>query len=157
MGKRGPLVNLRSERTEQGRNKFRSWGNLGRAKCPKWLREAAKAHWRALAPKLERHGALTKMDQPCFELLCTIFARCQELDARITQDGLLVPGPKGQMIPHPALGMLARHARIYSELAAKFGLTPISRERLWPILERQRAEQQFADESDELEKYFLKN
>lgn len=96
--------------------------------CPGWLDDAARAVWAEVAPTLPV-GTLTAADVPMFGVLCTALARYREAAALIARDGVLIPGARG-VVKHPAAQLARDAAQQALALSARFGLTPVDRDRL---------------------------
>jgi P27 family predicted phage terminase small subunit len=83
---------------------------------PEWLDPTAADAWRELAPKLQKLGLLTELDQQRFAMLCSHWSRWRRLceaDSMGTD--------------HTKAGLLRREAEIVARLSAAFGLDPVSR------------------------------
>jgi P27 family predicted phage terminase small subunit len=135
------MVKVDSDRTRRGRNKKTleiAAPDLGTAKKPKHLTGPASDAWDELAPLLKAVGALTRADSITFEVLCTLYGHCRQLDRVIQAEGVMLV-KDGMKIPHPGLAQLNQLAKSFDTSAKSFGLTPLSRERLWPILQLQKA------------------
>jgi P27 family predicted phage terminase small subunit len=153
MGKRGPITNVNSDRTKKGRNARtlldRPSIDLGKAVKPKDLTGPASEAWDTLAPLLESVGALTLADTISFYLLCSLYGKCRQLDQTIQVEGVMIKRKRAGAIPHPGLAQLNALSKSFATLAEKFGLTPISRERLWPLLQFQKTKKDREDEESD--------
>jgi P27 family predicted phage terminase small subunit len=99
-------------------------------KCPDFLDKEAKAHWRKLAPHLERCGLLTEVDGPAFARYCAAYSLWLKASEELNRDGLTVKGYRNHERKHPALTTLFRCEAVMGPLMQAFGLTPASRARL---------------------------
>lgn len=100
---------------------------------PKGLSRHARAFWRSVAPVLGRLGLLTELDGMAFSILSETHARCELARARLRR----VERRLGRATTLEQLALIrkaevsverAEHA--FRLLAAEFGLTPASRNRL---------------------------
>lgn len=99
------------------------------APCPEWLSSTASAHWKRLAPMLERLGLLTEVDQSALACLCDALADLEWANETIEEEGRTQMGVAGTAIAHPAV-LIARQAREHvRKFASEFGLTPSTRSR----------------------------
>ncbi len=134
MGLRGPTPQPLSTRSRNGTHAPTLAGTpadqLGKASCPDWLADAAKAFWAQHAPDLEAKGLLTALDEAAFALLCAAWADVRAADAILASEGLIVTTPRGIVRPHPALKVKRDAERLYLDVARQFGLTPASRGRV---------------------------
>ncbi|HHY92912.1 MAG TPA: phage terminase small subunit P27 family, partial [Firmicutes bacterium] len=112
-------------------------------KCPSRLPAAAKRHWKALAPKLEKLGLLTEVDGQAFADYCLCLARLEEAEKDIEERGLLVEGDRGK-VKNPAAQLAREYRAALQKWAARFGLDPQSRAGL---------DIPKADDEDELEQF----
>ena len=106
----------------------------GVVRMPRHLSPAAKAAWRAWAPRLRRMRLLTVADGPALECLCETYA-----ELRAARDTLQVEGryqgvatkAGGTMVRlHPAVGDVQDADRRLRGWLAEFGLTPAQRSRV---------------------------
>lgn len=104
--------------------------NPGRPDCPEWLPDAAKAHWAALVPELDRMGVLTVMDSAALANACLAWANTQEAQRIIAIEGFTVTDDRGTVRKHPVVQVLRDSMAMYRTFAVEFGLTPSSRSRL---------------------------
>lgn len=101
---------------------------------PSWLDAREKKYWRKIAKWLDQYGLLTQLDQVALGLLVT--ALCDFVIAREIIDNESEKGEnvrfcsvtdKGNVIQHPAVGVMNKaHARVL-KLLQEFGMTPSSR------------------------------
>ena len=137
MGRRGPLPDPFSGRTQRGLNSLRGrriipFGaeGLPKATMPADLSPAAKAVWKREAPGLEKRKLLDALSAPLFIMLCEQVATVQELNEVIRKDGFVITGRGGRQVAHPALSALRSSEKIVLQLLKEFGMTPASRARM---------------------------
>ncbi|MEX0755764.1 MAG: P27 family phage terminase small subunit [Actinomycetota bacterium] len=82
---------------------------------PKHLKRRSRAFWRSVVATYE----LTEGDYVLLRSACETMDRLDEVRALIDEEGLTVPGSKGQLRPHPLLG---------AEKDARIGLARLLRE-----------------------------
>ena len=101
--------------------------------CPAWLDSVAKAHWKTVAPELERVGILTKIDAAALAAYCKNYSRWVGAEEVLTADGTTYKSQtaKGTIIRvRPELKIAEEAMRQMRAFASEFGLTPSSRTRL---------------------------
>lgn len=69
-------------------------------------------------------------DRDSFKVLCEVYGLISDCMKTLDQEGLVVEGTGGAPKKHPASSVLNALLQQYRLLAAEFGLTPVSRERL---------------------------
>jgi P27 family predicted phage terminase small subunit len=98
-------------------------------KCLRHLHGEAREAWKKLAPKLFALGLLTELDVTALSALCVTWALWHEAEQKLASEGLVVTGPRGPR-PSPWIAIASRAARDMQALAAEFGLSPLSRQRI---------------------------
>jgi P27 family predicted phage terminase small subunit len=98
--------------------------------CPEHLDVEARKVWERLAPQLHARGLLTELDVDALGALCSTQAILSEARERLADEGLVVTGPRGAVKPSPWLAIANQAQRDLRSLAAEFGLTPLSRQRI---------------------------
>lgn len=71
-----------------------------KAPAPSHLSELARAAWDELVLGDENKGELASLEAAAVQL-----ARARDAQARIDAEGLIIAGPKGEPVPHPALAV----------------------------------------------------
>jgi P27 family predicted phage terminase small subunit len=99
-------------------------------RCPPWLDRRAKAHWRQLAPILERNGLLTEADGDAFAQYCATWSLWRRCIAQIAAEGVVITGHRKAPRKHPSLTPLGQAERTLLALGPRFGLDPLSRSRM---------------------------
>ena len=94
--------------------------------APVWLTPAGRMVWRDMAPKLERAGLLTELDERLLGLFCESFAMYLAARKSIGKTG--ESRRTGQV--KPALTLMKGALNTAIRLGVEFGLTPASRSRL---------------------------
>lgn len=103
-------------------------------RAPRTLSPRARRYWRELGRRLVEARVLTELDLPAFEVLCDLLGHVDAIRGQLLQ---LSPrerytGPRGA--PGPLLMRLLRQTWAEAlRLAAEFGITPSSRERVRPL------------------------
>lgn len=98
--------------------------------CPKHLHGEARAEWKRLAPQLYELGLLTELDVAALSALCVTWALWTEAEQKLASEGLTVTGRGGAVRPSPWIAIASRAQRDMQLLAAEFGMTPTSRQRI---------------------------
>jgi P27 family predicted phage terminase small subunit len=98
--------------------------------CPKHLHGEARAEWKRLAPQLFAAGLLTELDAAALAALCVTWALWLEAKQKLASEGLTVTGRGGAVRASPWVAIASRAQRDMQALAAEFGLTPSSRQRI---------------------------
>jgi P27 family predicted phage terminase small subunit len=100
---------------------------------PPWLDDNERVHWNRIAPWLVECGLITKLDQVAFALLCMdlsdLLCAREIVDeiARTEGTKFITTTDKGNVIQHPAVGVMNKaHARVV-KLLQEFGMTPCAR------------------------------
>lgn len=99
-------------------------------RCPTRMPAEGRECWQALAPELVRARILTALDVTLFEGLCVAYARARQADAIIEREGTTQTTASGYVAAHPAVAMSRQSWTWVRELAAAFGLSPVSRARV---------------------------
>jgi P27 family predicted phage terminase small subunit len=109
---------------------------------PEHLSPGAVAEWERMAPALLQLGLLTELDIPAFEGYCEAYAEWKEAKnfarrvpgvVKTTSKGKNKNGEDkggGNIIPHPAKGLMNTAFKIWREFLSEFGMTPSSRSRV---------------------------
>lgn len=101
----------------------------GEVRCPSWLSKGDKAVWRRLGPLALAAGTLTTLDIETFARLCHEVGRYWRLAKVIEEEGETYKS--GDLTkPHPSVGQMEAAAKEARLLGERFGLDPLSRQRL---------------------------
>jgi P27 family predicted phage terminase small subunit len=88
--------------------------------APKWMTEEARAEWRRIMPRLISDRIITKADLTGVENYCVATGRVREIERMFTLGGL----------EKTLFGMQNRAMQTARQLAAEYGLSPVSRARV---------------------------
>lgn len=100
-------------------------------KCPDWLDDEGREHWRKLVKVLADMRVLTVADGDALAAICNTTARMVRAEQKIRESGgEVVLSPKGFPMQNPWLSIYARCQDQLAKLLAEFGLTPSSRTRV---------------------------
>ena len=108
-------------------------------KPPKWLRKEAKKEWKRAAKELEQLGLLTQIDMAVFAGYCQTYAKWQEAEEFMQENGSSYPIPKydkeGEQIgvywqQYPQVSQARQYLDQINKIAAEFGMTASSRGRI---------------------------
>ncbi len=102
---------------------------------PKWASANAAAYWKEIARYLFDNGLLTRLDQVALALLCEALAEyceCREIvaAAATSEEGgakYVTWTDKGNIIQHPAVGVMNKAWQKVVMLLIQFGMTPSAR------------------------------
>jgi P27 family predicted phage terminase small subunit len=97
---------------------------------PDGLDGVAAAFWDRQAPNLTKRGLLMESDADALAVLCKVYEALETCLDTVLAEGAVVEGTGGTMKKHPAAQVLNALLQQYRLLAADFGLTPLSRERM---------------------------
>lgn len=97
---------------------------------PRALKGAAAEEWKRIAPKLQRLGLLTEIDDSALTAYCVTWARWLDAETQIREHGMVLKGRKGAPILSPYLGIAARTMQQLKQWLEQFGMTPSSRSRV---------------------------
>jgi P27 family predicted phage terminase small subunit len=102
---------------------------------PSWATRSAAPYWKEIAKCLFDNGLLTRLDQVALALLCEALAEyCEcrsivEEAARTEESGVkfITFTDKGNIIQHPAVGVMNKAWGKVVKLLVQFGMTPSAR------------------------------
>jgi P27 family predicted phage terminase small subunit len=97
---------------------------------PAELTGPAADEWRRIAPKLQRLGLLTEIDDRALAAYCLTWARYLEAETEIREHGMVLKGRKGAPFLSPYVGIAARTMQQLKQWLTEFGMTPSSRTRV---------------------------
>lgn len=98
--------------------------------CPEWLSEGAREEWVRLAPALEKMGLLTMMDIQNFSAYCMAYAKWQEAEQHLVEEGEVFETQSGYKMPSPWVAIARAERKAMKEFSALFGLTPADRSKI---------------------------
>ena len=87
---------------------------------PKWLNDFARAEWKRVLPQLIARRVVTKADLTGVESYCVAAGRVREIEAAF----------RVQPLDKVLFGMQNRAMQTVRQLAAEYGLSPVSRARI---------------------------
>ena len=97
---------------------------------PDHLAGHALSKWHELTPILFDLGLLTKVDRDPLVLYCEEYARYRDAQDEIAKDGMFIVTDKGNVIQHPAVGVVHKAIGIMHRLMVEFGMTPAARSKV---------------------------
>jgi P27 family predicted phage terminase small subunit len=97
---------------------------------PSYLGALARAEWRRLAPRLHKLGLLTEVDRSKFAMYSQAYARWQEAEKVITEQGMTFMTEKGYVVQRPEVAIALKQCKMAKELGGEFGLDPAARSRI---------------------------
>jgi P27 family predicted phage terminase small subunit len=138
MGKRGPQP--QPSELQRAKGTYRADRRRGEVRpdktippIPEWCDEKTRECWEQLAPWLNEQGLLTRLDQVALGLLCSsladyILAR-RIVDGAEQREGtrFVAYTDKGNIIQHPAVGVMNKAWEKVVKLCREFGMTPAAR------------------------------
>lgn len=103
---------------------------------PPGLTTEMKEVWRELVDALAAGEQLDRSDAGLIECATVMIVRARNARAAVDRDGLLVPGTKKDLIPHPGLLIERQALEQLLGVASSLGLSPVARARLGMPLSR---------------------
>ncbi|MBM3089258.1 phage terminase small subunit P27 family [Ensifer sp. T173] len=91
--------------------------------APKWMTDEARAEWRRIIPRLVADRIITKADLTGVENYCVATGRVREIETLFRVSGL----------DKTLFGMQNRAMQTARQLAAEYGLSPVSRARVGTV------------------------
>jgi P27 family predicted phage terminase small subunit len=88
--------------------------------APKWMSDEARAEWRRIMPRLIADRIITRADLTGVESFCVAAGRVREIEAAM----------RVQPLDKVLFGMQNRAMQTARQLAAEYGLSPVSRARV---------------------------
>lgn len=98
--------------------------------CPVWLDDIARAEWERVIPELERMGVMTPVDSMLLASYCRAYSQWVKCELQVEADGLMIAGPQGNPVLHPAARHAAKLLQEVRKAASEFGFSPASRSRV---------------------------
>ena len=100
---------------------------------PEWLSDEARAECDRVVPELERLQILKPEDRACLVAYCETWSRFVAATAQVRSEGLMLVNPTtGRAHKNPVAAVAETAAAQLKTLAAEFGLTPATEQRLTP-------------------------
>ena len=131
MGKRGPAKKPKAAAKRDGTYRPDRHDGLDLPAAipepPIELDPEARAHWDRLASQLGQAGILSDVDSDALSLLANTIADYWRARAVVATEGITSVTDKGNVIQHPAVGVMSKHAKNLLTLCREFGMTPSSR------------------------------
>jgi P27 family predicted phage terminase small subunit len=97
---------------------------------PPELTGAAAAEWARLAPKLQRLGLLTEIDDRALIAYCVTWARWLEAEQELRDHGMVLKGRRGAPFLSPYVKIAATSLAQLKAWIEQFGMTPSARSRV---------------------------
>ncbi len=79
-----------------------------------------------------RQEMLSKIDAAELAFYCITYARWQDAEDCIANEGMIISTKSDNLIQHPALGIANTAMKLCHRFASEFGLSPSSRRRIPP-------------------------
>ena len=86
-----------------------------------------RREWHRITTELAKQDLLTQWDQSTLGLYCESFAEYLAAKKIVEKDGITTSTDKGNMIQHPAVGVMHEAWRQVVKAASLFGLSPADR------------------------------
>src|SRR5262245_43956561 len=93
-------------------------------KPPKHLDAEARKEWKRIIPILP---GIDAREMALLSIYCQAWSRVVKCETQINKNGLIIRSPKGHKIQSPYLAILNRSNQVVERVAAKLGLSPLSR------------------------------
>jgi P27 family predicted phage terminase small subunit len=97
---------------------------------PPELTGAAELEWRRLAPKLQRLGLLTEIDDRALVAYCVTWSHWIDAEAQIRKHGMVIKTKKGAPMVSPYVAIASRLMQQLKAWLEQFGMTPSARSRV---------------------------
>jgi len=99
-------------------------------KPPRHLGKEAKRAWKRLGPALAATNILNGLDLLAFETLCLCYEEMRAADAKIPEEGLVIPDKKGSSKANPLIRIRNSARATFLKLCSQFGMNPDGRQKL---------------------------
>ncbi|MEK6676616.1 MAG: phage terminase small subunit P27 family [Planctomycetota bacterium] len=108
----------------------------GSAKMPERMGgdERVRAVWEEIAPGLIERGLLTVLDEAAFRRYCWAEATHRTAAEHLATEGWVITNSRGRKIINPWVRIESSAMSVLLKLAQEFGMTPVSRARLGPVM-----------------------
>lgn len=94
---------------------------------PEGFEGPALAQWERVTGLLARAGVLSELDHAVLVSHCRAWAEYEAAEARIAEEGAVITGQRGGLLPNPWVTIRDRAARRVMQTGAVLGLTPAAR------------------------------
>jgi P27 family predicted phage terminase small subunit len=109
------------------------WADLLPGPASATLRKDAARAWASIVPELDRHGVITKVDEPVLVDACVVLARIKQCERLLSREGLTKMTDRGPA-KNPLVTAVAQYRTAWARCSAELGLSPSSRSRLpWDV------------------------
>jgi P27 family predicted phage terminase small subunit len=98
--------------------------------APEWLPAEARDFWGRVVPALAKANIIDTADLVGVEMMALDYAYARRAAAVVDAQGFFVRGSMGQMVEHPALGVVRTFQTQWLRFAEHYALTPVGRTRL---------------------------
>ena len=95
--------------------------------CPDFLAEDAIKEWEYMAPILQEHGLITKLDKALFAAYCQGYGTWAEISRMLKDTKLIYKTEKGNITVNPLVWLQGKALGHMIKAAVQFGLSPSSR------------------------------
>ena len=96
-------------------------------RAPRWMSDLAKKEWRRVGGELLKLGLVTEIDRTVLALYCQAFADYLDAKTEVDESGLTFETENGNLIQHPAVGIMNKAWERCLKAATQFGMSPSSR------------------------------
>lgn len=96
-------------------------------KMPKFLKGAARKHWKELVDNLMKHRLINELDADILAMYCQTYARWLDADHALEQEGMFQNTPNGYVQYRPEFTAWRDLTAQALKLASQLGLTPPAR------------------------------
>lgn len=94
---------------------------------PTNLSPLALEKWHDITPVLFDLGLLSRADRDMLVLYCEEYARYRDAQDVIEREGMFITTEKGNVIQHPAVGVVHKAIALMHKILVEFGMTPAAR------------------------------
>lgn len=94
---------------------------------PDHLAGHALSKWHELTPILFDLGLLSRADRDMLVLYCEEYTRYRDAQDVIEREGMFITTDKGNVIQHPAVGIVHKAIALMHKILVEFGMTPAAR------------------------------
>ena len=94
---------------------------------PTNLSPLALEKWHDITPVLFDLGLLSRADRDMLVLYCEEYTRYRDAQDVIEREGMFITTDKGNVIQHPAVGIVHKAITLMHKILVEFGMTPAAR------------------------------
>ena len=98
-------------------------------RCPAHIKGEGQKAWGRVGRLLLNMGVLTEADLHALEAYCTVYARWQDAETHLQQNGVMLSNA-GKLFPSPYLKIAEDSSKAMRAWMTEFGITPSSRSRV---------------------------